>query len=74
MKQLGFDFIDGREPSLRDLMHQAGLESSTDIAKRQYAARKDRRLRQLANPLLDMPGVADALCTDEAHSLCTKVN
>lgn len=74
MKQIHFEFIDGHEPSLRDLMHEAGLETSTDVARRQSVARKNRRLRQLANPLLHMPGVPNALCTDEAHSLCTKVN
>jgi len=43
MKQLAFDFIDGREPSLRDLMRQAGIETSTDIAKRYYLAGKNKK-------------------------------
>lgn len=43
MKQLDLDFPDGREPTLRDLLHQAGLETSTDIARRQYIARKERK-------------------------------
>lgn len=43
MKQLAFDFIDGREPSLRDLVRQAGIETSTDIAKRYYLAGKNKK-------------------------------
>lgn len=49
MKQLAFDFIDGREPSLRDLMRQAGIETSTDTAKRHSEARK-QRLQQRSDP------------------------
>lgn len=49
MKQLPFDFYDGREPSLRDLMHQAGLETSTDVARRQYVARKAKRVETVGD-------------------------
>jgi hypothetical protein len=73
MKQLDFDF-DGREPSLRDLMREAGLETSADIAKRQYVARRNRGLRQLTDPLLHMPSVANAFRPYEAHSPRTEVN
>lgn len=73
MKQLDFDFIDPREPSLRELMHEMGLETSTDVARKQHATRQLRR-QHFADPFLHVPSVAHPLRADEAHSVGAQVN